>query len=124
MELLTIEAVQPVGATAVPAVGSAGRKNWPGIQEYQTLPMGEVAPAPSLKIRSYVYGPEPDPLMVPMPISPWASAKVAAPAAMMRVRKVVFMVGNILDDSKNRVGGVLLVVFLFAQESISPRLTR
>jgi hypothetical protein len=42
-------AVHPAGAEAL--VGELGKKNCPGTHAYQTLPMGLVASAASLKVR-------------------------------------------------------------------------
>jgi hypothetical protein len=87
MELLTMVAVHPAGAEAL--VGSPGKKNWPGIHEYQTLPMDEVALAASLKVRSYVKGPEPELLIVPLATWPCAWTKVAVPNASINPRRIL-----------------------------------
>jgi hypothetical protein len=49
MELPLMVAVQPTGAEALEGVD--GRKKWPGIHPYQTLPIGLVAPTASLNAK-------------------------------------------------------------------------
>jgi hypothetical protein len=80
-------AVQPVGAEAL--VGFPGKKKPEVVQPYHTIPIGEVALGESLNDRLYVYGPLPEPLIVPLAISPCARTEVAVPATSIRPRRIL-----------------------------------